>query len=46
MAGCELDEGHPLSPVGVEKTLQYSTDGLLTLTYKGNLDEPTGIESH
>ncbi|XP_056283695.1 cation-independent mannose-6-phosphate receptor [Pseudoliparis swirei] len=41
MAGCELDEGHPLSPVGVEKTLQYSTDGLLTLTYKGNLDEPT-----
>ncbi|XP_077950092.1 cation-independent mannose-6-phosphate receptor isoform X1 [Gasterosteus aculeatus] len=41
MAGCELDEGHPSSPVGVEKTLQYSTDGLLTLTYKGTLDEPT-----
>uniref|UniRef100_A0A8C2ZCN4 Insulin-like growth factor 2 receptor n=1 Tax=Cyclopterus lumpus TaxID=8103 RepID=A0A8C2ZCN4_CYCLU len=41
MAGCELDEGHPLNPVAVEKTLQYSTDGLLTLTYKGTLDEPT-----
>ncbi|KAK9531251.1 hypothetical protein VZT92_010686 [Zoarces viviparus] len=41
IAGCELDEGHPSSPVGVEKTLQYSTDGLLTLTYKGTLDEPT-----
>uniref|UniRef100_A0A8C9ZHK2 Insulin-like growth factor 2 receptor n=1 Tax=Sander lucioperca TaxID=283035 RepID=A0A8C9ZHK2_SANLU len=41
MAGCELEEGHPSSPVGVEKTLQYSTDGLLTLTYKGTLDEPT-----
>uniref|UniRef100_A0A673C0F7 Insulin-like growth factor 2 receptor n=1 Tax=Sphaeramia orbicularis TaxID=375764 RepID=A0A673C0F7_9TELE len=41
MAGCELEDGHPLSPVGVEKTLQYSTDGLLTLTYKGNLDAPT-----
>ncbi|XP_032398409.1 cation-independent mannose-6-phosphate receptor isoform X1 [Etheostoma spectabile] len=41
MAGCELENGHPSSPVGVEKTLQYSTDGLLTLTYKGTLDEPT-----
>ncbi|TDH00702.1 hypothetical protein EPR50_G00191090 [Perca flavescens] len=41
MAGCALEEGHPSSPVGVEKTLQYSTDGLLTLTYKGALDEPT-----
>ena len=41
-AGCELENGQPLSPVGLEKTLQYSTDGLLTLTYKGKLDEPTG----
>lgn len=41
MAGCELEDGHPSSPVGEEKTLQYSTDGLLTLTYKGTLDEPT-----
>ncbi|XP_034555992.1 cation-independent mannose-6-phosphate receptor [Notolabrus celidotus] len=41
MAGCELEEGHPLNPVGVEKTLQYSTDGLLQLTYKGPLDTPT-----
>ncbi|XP_044024917.1 cation-independent mannose-6-phosphate receptor isoform X2 [Siniperca chuatsi] len=41
MAGCELEDGHPSSPVGVEKTLQYSTDGLLKLTYKGPLDNPT-----
>nr|XP_046229339.1 cation-independent mannose-6-phosphate receptor [Scatophagus argus] len=41
MAGCELEDGHPVSPVGVEKTLQYSTDGLLKLTYKGPLDDPT-----
>uniref|UniRef100_A0A665V9G9 Insulin-like growth factor 2 receptor n=1 Tax=Echeneis naucrates TaxID=173247 RepID=A0A665V9G9_ECHNA len=40
-AGCELEDGHPLSPVGTERTLQYSTDGLLKLTYKGPLDEPT-----
>lgn len=42
MAGCELEDGHPSSPVGVEKSLQYSTDGLLQLTYKGALDKPTG----
>ncbi|KAM3833852.1 cation-independent mannose-6-phosphate receptor [Diretmus argenteus] len=41
VAGCELEDGKPVSPVGVQKTLQYSTDGLLTLTYKGNLDKPT-----
>ncbi|XP_035801950.2 cation-independent mannose-6-phosphate receptor isoform X2 [Amphiprion ocellaris] len=41
VAGCELEDGIPLSPVGVEKTLQYSTDGNLQLTYKGPLDDPT-----
>ncbi|XP_077408147.1 cation-independent mannose-6-phosphate receptor [Vanacampus margaritifer] len=41
MAGCELEDGNPISPVGVEKTLQYSTDGLLKLTYKGLLDDST-----
>ncbi|KAK2855938.1 hypothetical protein Q5P01_004673 [Channa striata] len=41
MAGCELEDGHPSSPVGVEKNVQYSTDGLLKLTYKGPLDRPT-----
>ncbi|XP_070706018.1 cation-independent mannose-6-phosphate receptor [Pempheris klunzingeri] len=41
MAGCELEDGRAISPVGVEKTLQYSTDGLLKLTYKGPLDGPT-----
>uniref|UniRef100_A0A3Q3MKC2 Insulin-like growth factor 2 receptor n=1 Tax=Mastacembelus armatus TaxID=205130 RepID=A0A3Q3MKC2_9TELE len=42
MAGCELEDGHPSSQVGVEKTVQYSTDGLLQLTYKGTLDDSTG----
>ncbi|CAL1586585.1 unnamed protein product [Knipowitschia caucasica] len=41
MAGCELEKDQPVSPVGVEKTLQYSSDGLLSLTYKGKLDEHT-----
>lgn len=41
-AGCELEDGVPLSQVGVERSLQYSTSGLLTLTYKGQLDQPTG----
>ncbi|XP_054616857.1 cation-independent mannose-6-phosphate receptor [Dunckerocampus dactyliophorus] len=41
MAGCEMEDGHPVSPVGVEKTLQYSTDGLLKLTYKGPRDDST-----
>ncbi|XP_024912478.1 cation-independent mannose-6-phosphate receptor isoform X2 [Cynoglossus semilaevis] len=41
MAGCEQVDGAPYSPVGTEKTLQYSTDGLLQLTYKGPLDDPT-----
>lgn len=41
-AGCELENGVPLSQVGVERSLQYSTSGLLTLTYKGQLDQSTG----
>ncbi|MEQ2219662.1 hypothetical protein XENOCAPTIV_021535, partial [Xenoophorus captivus] len=41
MGGCELENSHPVSPVGVEKTLKYSTDGVLQLTYKGVLDGPT-----
>uniref|UniRef100_A0A3Q1FE05 Insulin-like growth factor 2 receptor n=1 Tax=Acanthochromis polyacanthus TaxID=80966 RepID=A0A3Q1FE05_9TELE len=41
MAGCELEDGNALSKVGVEKTLQYSTDGNLQLTYKGPLDDST-----
>ncbi|XP_024119822.2 cation-independent mannose-6-phosphate receptor [Oryzias melastigma] len=39
MAGCELEHGKPVSPVGVTKTLQYSTDGRLKLTYRGPLLE-------
>lgn len=41
IAGCELENEHPISPVGVEKTLKYSTDGILQLTYKGLVDAPT-----
>uniref|UniRef100_A0A8C7QBA3 Insulin-like growth factor 2 receptor n=1 Tax=Oncorhynchus mykiss TaxID=8022 RepID=A0A8C7QBA3_ONCMY len=42
VAGCELDNGLVVGPVGVERALQYSTDGLLTLTYKGDMNKPTG----
>ncbi|XP_056150610.1 cation-independent mannose-6-phosphate receptor [Lampris incognitus] len=42
VAGCELEGEQPVGPVGVQKSLQYSTDGLLTLTYRGYLDKPTG----
>uniref|UniRef100_W5NFE2 Insulin-like growth factor 2 receptor n=1 Tax=Lepisosteus oculatus TaxID=7918 RepID=W5NFE2_LEPOC len=42
-AGCEIEDGKPLGPVGVTKSLQFSTEGLLTLTYKGDLDVATGI---
>lgn len=42
MAGCEMENGKAVGAVGVETTLQLSTDGVLTLTYKGVLDTPTG----
>lgn len=41
-AGCELEDGNPVSQVGAERSLQYSTSGLLTLTYKGQLEEVSG----
>uniref|UniRef100_A0A8C7K6R9 Insulin-like growth factor 2 receptor n=1 Tax=Oncorhynchus kisutch TaxID=8019 RepID=A0A8C7K6R9_ONCKI len=43
VAGCELDNGLVVGPVGVERSLQYSTDGLLTLTYKGDMNKPTAL---
>ncbi|XP_029965640.1 LOW QUALITY PROTEIN: cation-independent mannose-6-phosphate receptor [Salarias fasciatus] len=43
-AGCELENGVPSKPVGVERTLQYSTDGVLQLTYKGLLDNHTATQ--
>lgn len=45
MGGCELEAGQPLSPVGVQKTLKYSTNGELQLTYRGQLDVQTGTEN-
>uniref|UniRef100_A0A8C2E6T2 Insulin-like growth factor 2 receptor n=1 Tax=Cyprinus carpio TaxID=7962 RepID=A0A8C2E6T2_CYPCA len=39
VAGCELEDKKPVSQVGVERSLQFSTDGTLTLTYKGALDK-------
>lgn len=44
-AGCELEDGVPTSQVGMEKSLQYSTNGLLTLTYRGELNKTTGIST-
>lgn len=41
-AGCELENEGAVNPVGVEKTLEYSSDGLMTLTYRGPLNVPTG----
>ncbi|KAM9355931.1 cation-independent mannose-6-phosphate receptor [Pholidichthys leucotaenia] len=35
MAACELENDQPSSLVGVERTLQYSTNGNLQLVYKG-----------
>lgn len=37
-AGCELDNGKPVGWVGVDRSLEFSTDGQLKLTYKGTLD--------
>uniref|UniRef100_A0A8C9W683 Insulin-like growth factor 2 receptor n=1 Tax=Scleropages formosus TaxID=113540 RepID=A0A8C9W683_SCLFO len=43
VAGCEMDNGHPVAPVGLKKSLKFSTDGQLTLTYEGELDPKTGM---
>uniref|UniRef100_A0A8C2IXB6 Insulin-like growth factor 2 receptor n=1 Tax=Cyprinus carpio TaxID=7962 RepID=A0A8C2IXB6_CYPCA len=44
VSGCELEDKKPVSQVGAEQSLQFSTDGTLTLTYKGVLDKQTGTE--
>uniref|UniRef100_A0A673MU85 Cation-independent mannose-6-phosphate receptor-like n=1 Tax=Sinocyclocheilus rhinocerous TaxID=307959 RepID=A0A673MU85_9TELE len=44
VAGCELEDKKPVSQVGMERSLQFSTDGTLTLTYKGALDKSSGTE--
>lgn len=43
VAGCEIEDGKSVSQVGIEQSLQFSTDGSLTLTYKGGLDIQTGV---
>ncbi|KAL7888463.1 hypothetical protein AOLI_G00034370 [Acnodon oligacanthus] len=45
IAGCVLEDGKPHSPVGMEKSLKFSTDGLLTLIYKGELDKELGTRA-
>uniref|UniRef100_A0A4W4G3A2 Insulin-like growth factor 2 receptor n=1 Tax=Electrophorus electricus TaxID=8005 RepID=A0A4W4G3A2_ELEEL len=45
ISGCLLEDGKPHSPVGVEQSLQLSTSGLLSLTYKGELDEELGTRA-
>ncbi|XP_017311659.1 cation-independent mannose-6-phosphate receptor isoform X1 [Ictalurus punctatus] len=44
-AGCVVEDGKPHSFVGVERSLQLSTDGLLTLTYRGELDKTLGTRA-
>ncbi|XP_028676700.1 cation-independent mannose-6-phosphate receptor isoform X2 [Erpetoichthys calabaricus] len=44
-AGCELENNKPVTPVGVERSLQFSTDGILTLTYFGGFDISTGTHN-
>lgn len=41
-AGCVVEDGMSHSFVGVERSLQLSTDGLLTLTYRGERDKQLG----
>lgn len=43
VAGCELEDERVIGPVGTEKSLHYTTDGLLTLKYEGDLDKATGM---
>uniref|UniRef100_UPI00398E403E cation-independent mannose-6-phosphate receptor n=1 Tax=Pristiophorus japonicus TaxID=55135 RepID=UPI00398E403E len=42
--GCEIHEQKPTHPVGLETALQVSTDGLITLTYKGALVVESGLQ--
>ncbi|XP_063079301.1 cation-independent mannose-6-phosphate receptor [Engraulis encrasicolus] len=44
-AGCELEDGKPIGHVGVERSLEYSSEGELKLTYKGELDEETATRT-
>ncbi|KAB5540056.1 hypothetical protein PHYPO_G00096970 [Pangasianodon hypophthalmus] len=45
VAGCVVEDGKPHSFVGVERSLQLSTDGLLTLTYRGEMDKLLGTRA-
>ncbi|XP_060722164.1 cation-independent mannose-6-phosphate receptor [Tachysurus vachellii] len=45
VAGCVVEDGKPHSFVGLERSLQLSTDGLLTLTYRGELDKNLGTRA-
>lgn len=44
-AGCVVEDNKPHSFVGVERSLQLSTDGLITLTYRGELDKKLGTRA-
>ncbi|KAF5900285.1 cation-independent mannose-6-phosphate receptor-like, partial [Clarias magur] len=45
VAGCVLEDGKPHSFVGVERSLQFSTDGQLSLVYKGDMDTLQGTRA-
>ncbi|XP_038659271.1 cation-independent mannose-6-phosphate receptor isoform X2 [Scyliorhinus canicula] len=42
--GCEMDGQKPRRLVGLETSLQVSTDGLITLMYKGALEVLSGLQ--
>lgn len=44
VSGCVKEDGKAHSFVGVEKSLQFSSNGLLTLTYKGEWNKKLGTE--
>ncbi|MEE6475517.1 hypothetical protein FKM82_010780, partial [Ascaphus truei] len=41
-AGCEYEKGTATRPVQVDRSLQLSTEGSITLTYRGNLEPESG----
>ncbi|XP_069788171.1 cation-independent mannose-6-phosphate receptor [Narcine bancroftii] len=43
--GCEMDEQSPTRPVGLETALQVSSDGLITLEYKGAMLVESGLRN-
>lgn len=41
-AGCELENNKPVRPVGLQHTLELSSEGFITITYRGNYVKQSG----